>query len=173
MVALVFSLSFVVQIANLVSLAGPAGEELLPLLRIHLWIRHRPWEPSNYWLYFTVLSTFIPTVVHFAMAGMAMVPGTRGLWLRSAEDAAVLEAPKPGRERLWLLTLRLTGHVLLGSFLGIAVFLLGPTTAISAFIDITDGLVGVAEAGKDTADHLALWWTTGCGLDGALRCAPK
>lgn len=78
---LVFALVFLFLIAAVLVVATAwgnvvAGKTLVDLGVIFAGLRADPWSVNHWWVYFMMLSTLVPTLVHFALAG-----GAATLWL--------------------------------------------------------------------------------------------
>lgn len=78
---LVFALGFLFLIAAVLVVATAlgnvvAGKTLVDLEAIFAGLRDDPWSVNHWWVYFMLLSTLVPTLIHFALAG-----GAATLWL--------------------------------------------------------------------------------------------
>ena len=78
---LVFALGFLFLIAAVLVVATAlgnvvAGKTLVDLEAIFTGLRDDPWSVNHWWVYFMLLSTLVPTLIHFALAG-----GAATLWL--------------------------------------------------------------------------------------------
>lgn len=76
-----FALVFLFLIAAVLVLATAlgnvvAGKTLVDLGKIFADLKADPWSVNHWWVYFMLLSTLVPTLVHFALAG-----GAATLWL--------------------------------------------------------------------------------------------
>jgi len=78
---LVLALGFLFLIAAVLVVATAlgnvvAGQTLVDLGAIFTELRDNPWSVNHRWVYFMLLSTLVPTLIHFALAG-----GAATLWL--------------------------------------------------------------------------------------------
>ena len=144
MVGLVFSLAFVLEALNLTSRAGPGQNELLRLALIKDSLRSDSVHPADFWVYFTVLSTFIPTLFHAASAGAAVFLSVPQ-WLKADE---LRDARMPDIKKQWLAhKIVITG--IAGVVAGTAIFTL-PIIYILGVVYFGD-LIDVFEAGQNAA----------------------
>ena len=185
MVGLVVSLGFVLGLIN-ESATIRGRQPFLPLAPIHAAVRSPgdDW-PNMGWVYFTVLSTFIPTLIHAALTGAAVVGSARSLGFsyQPEEDAKELERPRAGSEEgverfspiaeRWMM-IRYVGSASVGSVGGLFFcFLVLVPIVIFVVTFVATDLVSLSEMGAMAGSDVWTWWVTGCGLDGALRCAPQ
>ena len=175
MVGLVVSLGFVLGLIN-ESATSRGRQPFLPLAPIHAAVRS-PGDGTNVWVYFTVLSTFIPTLIHAALTGVAVVQSLLSLGLiRHKEDARRLRQPRGAKKGLSAaaqnhMAMRYALASTLGIVGGLGVFF-GLFLCVVFVATLSRDLVGFSEMGAMAGSDVWTWWVTGCGLDGALRCAP-
>lgn len=164
MLGLVFAVGFVLETLNLFAQHGNLGEPLMALEPIHARIQDRPGDPANYWIYFTLLSTFIPTLIHAVAAGIAIAAGI-GLLFFTPKDATWLREGYESQGDLSPLAFRLT----LSGVLGVAIGLVAMVVIIGGVVwgfEHTIGLVQLSESGMHAAhavmtgpaESLGDWW---------------
>ena len=67
------SLVAIVHAANALS-----GTVLVDVGAILVQLRETPWKPGNYWVYLTVFSTMIPSVINLVCGGVSVLPAWLG-----------------------------------------------------------------------------------------------
>ena len=107
----------------------------------------------NYWLYFTLLSTFIPTAIHACAAGVAMILAVATWLINHEKDSKNLLDPRMSVAEKSGLSLRLTACILLGIITGLTV-MVGLMALTLNVLNNAIGLVAISEAGQSAAR----WW---------------
>ena len=153
MLLLTFSLAFYLETINILGLVSVTNQQLIELQPIHDSIRSTPGNTSNYWVYFTLLSTFIPTAIHACAAGVAVILVVATWLINHEKDSKNLLDPRMSVAEKNGLSFRLTACILLGIITGLAV-MIGLMALTLTVLNNAIGLVAISEAGQSAAR----WW---------------
>ena len=153
MLLLTFSLAFYLEAINILGLVSVTNQQLIELQPIHDSIRSTPGNTSNYWVYFTLLSTFIPTAIHACAAGVAVILAVATWLINHEKDSKNLLDPRMSVAEKSELSFRLTACILSGIITGLAV-MIGLMALTLTVLNNAIGLVAISEAGQSAAR----WW---------------
>ncbi len=153
MVGFVFCLAFVLEAVNLTSMLGPSKRPLLPLAP--LYDRLQQGDLASAWFYFTILSTFIPTMIHAAVAFTALFLAVPQ-WVGTSN----LQSPSLSElEKQWLAN-KMIFTAGAGAVIGAAIFAV-PVLLVVSVLYFGD-LIEVSRSGQRTAElcwgPIVDWW---------------
>lgn len=133
-----------------------ASQPLLPIEPIHEAIKLNPWDPKNYWIYITLLSTLIPTFIHLSLALIAGFFALPYRFIDADKDPDYLRGEKKLSKfgTSWLAT-RLVLTPLVG--LVLAVLSIGIVGyGLSYIPGLTYGLIEISEFGRRAGESIAV-----------------